>query len=98
MGQFDQESADKIRHWAEVPLCPDCGPVLLPGMPQKFCCQPFKDRILTNLPRPMDKQSLGRVRQWTSFHPNFPRILNRDLRPVFQQTCVSSSNTAASNV
>jgi hypothetical protein len=46
----------------------------------------------------MDQRLLDRIVDLTYSNPNFPRILNRDLRPVIQRACISSPNGRASNV
>jgi hypothetical protein len=98
MREFDQEIANEIPDWVELPPCPHCDPVLLRGWQHIFYCQPFVDRICVNLPLPMDKQLLDRIVQLTHSHRNFSPILNRDMRPVLQHACVSSSNAGASNL
>jgi hypothetical protein len=44
------------------------------------------------------RELLGPIVELTQSISNFPRILNRDLRPVLQHVRASSSNTGASNV
>jgi hypothetical protein len=66
-------------------------------MLNEFCCKPFGERILDNLPFPMDHRLLKRIVHLTISNPDFPRILNRDLRPVLQDASVSSPNGPASN-
>jgi hypothetical protein len=91
MRDFDEDIGDKIRQWAEIPPCPHFGAVLLRGMSHEFYCKPFAGRIRNNLPPPTG-------RELTQSIPNFPRILNRDLRPVLRHARVSSPNAGASNV
>jgi hypothetical protein len=98
MRKFDEDIAQRIRNWAEVPSCSYCGAVLLRGMTGKFCCHPFEQRIRSNLPPPMDEDLLQRIVELTRTKANFPRILNRDLRPVLHYASVSSPNAAHSNV
>jgi hypothetical protein len=43
--EFDPDIAQRIREWAECPLCSRCGAVLIRGMAPRFCCNPFGDRI-----------------------------------------------------
>jgi hypothetical protein len=95
---FNEDIADKIRQWAEIPPCPHCGAVLLRGVPHEFCCKPFAGRIRNHLPPPMGRELLGRIVELTQSIPNFPRISNRDLRPVLQHARVSSPNAGTSNV
>jgi hypothetical protein len=64
----------------------------------EFRCRPFSDRIQSNLPRPLDQRLLDRIADLTDSDPNFPRILNYDLRPVIQHVCVSSPNGPTSSV
>jgi hypothetical protein len=98
MREFHPEIADRIRVWAECGPCVHCGAILLQGMPHGFCCAPFGDRILANLPDPMDEELLSRIVQLSQSNPNFSRILNQYLRPVFQYASISSPNAAASNL
>jgi hypothetical protein len=46
----------------------------------------------------MNAEVLDEIVHFTQSNPNFPRFLNRDLRPVLQHVCVSSPNGAASNL
>jgi hypothetical protein len=46
----------------------------------------------------MDEELLQRIVRLTDSNPNFPRILNRDLRSVLQHACVSSPNAGASSL
>jgi hypothetical protein len=47
MTDFNEDIADKIRQWVEIPPCSHCGAVLLRGMSHEFCCKPFAGRIRT---------------------------------------------------
>jgi hypothetical protein len=38
MRDFNEDIADKIRQWAEIPPCPHCGAALHRGMSHEFCC------------------------------------------------------------
>jgi hypothetical protein len=77
---------------------PHCGAVLLRGMSHEFCCKPFADSIRNHLPPPMGRELLDHIVEFTRSIPNFPRILNRDLRPVLQHARVSLPNACASNM
>jgi hypothetical protein len=46
----------------------------------------------------MDDRLLNRIVHLTVSNPTFPRILNRDLRPVLQHASISSPNGPASNL
>jgi hypothetical protein len=46
----------------------------------------------------MDQGLLNHIIELTESNQKFPRILNRDLRPVLQYACVSSPNAKASNL
>jgi hypothetical protein len=46
----------------------------------------------------MDEELLQRIIRLTEPNPHFPRILNRDLRPVLQHPCVSSPKAGASRL
>jgi hypothetical protein len=46
----------------------------------------------------MGRQLLDHIVKLTQLIPNFPRILNRDLRLVLQHAPVSSPNAGASNL
>jgi hypothetical protein len=98
MRDFSEDIADKIRQWAEIPPCLHCGAVLLRGMSHESCCKPFAGRIRNRLPPPMGRELLDHIVELTLSIPNFPRILNRDLRPVLQHARVSPPNASASNV
>jgi hypothetical protein len=98
MRDFDEEIAYKIRQWAEIPPCPPCGAVLLRGMSHESCCKPFAGRIRNYLPSPMGRELLDHIVELTQSIPNFPRVLNCDLRPVLQHARISSPNAGASNV
>jgi hypothetical protein len=98
MRDFDEEITDKIRQWAEIPPCPHCGLVLLQGMSHEFYCKPFAGRIRNHLPPPMGRKLLDHIVELTQSILNFPRILNRDLRPFLQHARVSSPNAGVSNV
>jgi hypothetical protein len=95
---FNEDIADKIRQWAEIPPCPHCGAVLLRGMSHEFCCKPSAGRNINHLPPPMGRELLDHIVKLTQSIPNFPRILNFGLRPVLQHFPVSSPNAGASNV
>jgi hypothetical protein len=96
MRDFNEDIADKIRQWAEIPPCSDCGAVLLRGMSHEFCCKPFASRIRNHLPPLMGRELLDHIVELIQSIPNFPRILNRDLRPVLQHACALSPNAGAS--
>jgi hypothetical protein len=46
----------------------------------------------------MGRELLDHIVELTQSIPNFPRVLNRDLRPVLQYARVSSPDAGASNV
>jgi hypothetical protein len=46
----------------------------------------------------MDERLLNRIVQLSESRPNFPRILNHDLRPVLQYTRISAPDSPASNL
>jgi hypothetical protein len=98
MRDFNEDIVDKIRQWAEIPPCPHCGAVLLRAMFHGFCCKPFAGRINNHLPPPMGRELLDHIVELTQSIPNFPRILNRDLRAVLQHARVSLPNAGASSV
>jgi hypothetical protein len=95
MRNFNEDIAHKICQWAEIPPCPHCGAVLLRGMPHEFCCKPFAGRIRNHLPPPMGRELLDHIVELTRSIPNFPRILNRDLRPVLRHVRASLLNAGA---
>jgi hypothetical protein len=98
MRDLNEDIPNKIRQWAEIPPCPHCGTVLLQGMSHKFCCKPFAGRIRNHLPPPIGRELLNHIVELAQSIPNFPRILNRDLRSVLQHGRVSSPNASAANV
>jgi hypothetical protein len=67
-------------------------------MSHEFCCKPFAGRIRNHLLPPVCQELLIHIVELTQSIPNFPRVLNRDLRHVLQHACVSSPNAGASNV
>jgi hypothetical protein len=52
---------------------------------------PVEERIRSSLPVPMDERLLNRTVQPIDANSNLPRILNRDLQPVFSYVCESLS-------
>jgi hypothetical protein len=50
------------------------------------------------LPPPMDEDLLSCIIQWSELNAKFPQILNRDLRPVLQYSCVLSPDAKALNM
>jgi hypothetical protein len=98
MRDFNEDIGNKICQRAEIPPCPHCGAVLLPGMSHEFCCKPFAGRIRNHLPPPIGRELLDHIVELTQSIPNFPRILNCDLRPVLRRAHVLSPNAGASNV
>jgi hypothetical protein len=82
MREFDSEIADRIRQMSRVFRCPHCRAILLQGMPDGFCCNPFGDRIRSKTLPPMDEGLLSRILELTKSNQKFPRLLNRDLRPI----------------
>jgi hypothetical protein len=79
MRDFNEDIADKICQWAEIPPCPHCGAVLLRGMSHEFCCKHFAGRIRNHLAPPMSRELLVHIVELNQSIPNFPQILNRDL-------------------
>jgi hypothetical protein len=98
MRDFDEDIADKIRQWAEIPPCPHCGAILLRGMSHEFDCKPFAGRITNHLPPAMGRELLDHIIELTQSIPNFSWILNRDLRPILQHARVLLPDAGASNV
>jgi hypothetical protein len=98
MRDFDENIADKIGQRAEIPLCPHCDIVLLQGMSYEFCCKTSAGRIKNHLLPPIGRELLDHIVEFTQPISTFPRILNRDLRPVLQHARVSSPNAGALNV
>jgi hypothetical protein len=95
MREFIPEMAERIRKWAECSPCLHCRAVLLQGMPDGVCCNPFGDRIRSNLLPSMDEGLPNHTIELIESNQNFPRILNRDLRPALRYACVSSPNAKA---
>jgi hypothetical protein len=98
MTDFNEDITDIIRQWAEIPPCPYCDIVLLRGISHEFCCKPFVGRIRNHSPPPIGRELLDHIVELTQSIPNSPRILNRDLPPIFQYARVSSPNAGAPNV
>jgi hypothetical protein len=63
MKEFDPDIVDGIRKWPNIHLVRLAGVVLLPGIPYKFCCKPFRDRVKRYLPPPMDEDLLSCIIQ-----------------------------------
>jgi hypothetical protein len=95
---LSHELGDQIRKWAEIQPCEHGGAVLLHEMLARFCYQPFQHSIRTHLPHPMDPAILRQIDEFGRWNPNFPRLLNRDLRPVIQNPQIQCPNGPASNV
>jgi hypothetical protein len=74
MRDFNEDIADKIRQWTEIPPYPHCGAVWLRGMFHEFCCKPFAGRIRNHLPPPMGRKLLDHIVEMTQSIPNFPRF------------------------
>jgi hypothetical protein len=89
------ELAVQIREWAEMKPCQYCRAVLLRGMPSGFCCRSFAEWIQDHLPHPLDESILRRIQLLSQSYPTFPRLLNRDLRPVVQNTQIQSPSCLA---
>jgi hypothetical protein len=98
MRAFNEDIADTIRQWAEVPSYPHCSAALLRGMSHEFCDKPFAGRIRNHFPPPMGRELLDHIVELTQSIPTFPRIVNRGLRPVLQHAYLSSPNAGASKV
>jgi hypothetical protein len=60
-------------------------------MSHEFCGKPVEERIRSSSSLSMDKQLLNHTGQLTNANSNLPQILNRDLRPVFEDICESFS-------
>jgi hypothetical protein len=65
MRDFNEDIADKIRQWAEIPPRPHCAVVLFQGMSHEFCCKPFAGRIRNHLPPPMGREMLDHIVELT---------------------------------
>jgi hypothetical protein len=83
------EVCDAVRRSAELPPCAHCGAVIPRGMPVGFCCRPFDAVMREHLPHAMDPDILARIAAVVGRNVNFPRILNRDLRPVIQNSKIN---------
>jgi hypothetical protein len=79
MRDFNEDIADKIRQWGEIPPCPHWSAVLLREMSHEFCCKSFTGRIRNHLPPPIGRELLDHIIELTQLIPNFPRFLNRGL-------------------
>jgi hypothetical protein len=64
-------------------------------MRRGFCCNLFADRMGNHLPPSMVPHLPDHIMELTQRNSNLPRILNRDLPPVLQHACVSSSNAGS---
>jgi hypothetical protein len=95
---LDPEVVRYVREWAEVEPCEHCGAVLVRGMPTGFCCRPFEDSIRDHLPHELDAEILSRILELAKENANFPRLLNRDLRPVIQNAEIRSPHGPAANL
>jgi hypothetical protein len=87
-----------IRKEYELPPCQYCGAVEISGGFMR-CCEGFEEAIAGHLPEPMPIKMRRAIEDSTrNGSPNFPRLLNKDLRPVLQHAHVSSPNGATSTV
>jgi hypothetical protein len=71
MRDFNEDIADKIRQWAEIPPFPHCSAVLLRGMSHEFCFKPLACRMRNYLPPPMGRELLDHIVELTQSIPNF---------------------------
>jgi hypothetical protein len=71
---------------------------LLQGMTQAFGRKSSEEAICSNLPLPMDEQVRNCIGQFLEANSMSPRILNRDLRPVFENAFVSPPYSPLSNL
>jgi hypothetical protein len=63
------------------------------------CCQGFEEDIDQNLAEPMPTHIRRAIEEViANGKPNFPRILNADLRPIIHNAQLSLPNAAASTV
>jgi hypothetical protein len=78
--------------------CPQCGAVQIAGRFTR-CCNGYSEIIKDNLPQevPMDLRR-EIERRTNEISPSFPRILNKDLRPVMQNANIQSPRAGGSTV
>jgi hypothetical protein len=82
----------------ELPPCQYCGAVKISSGFMR-CCEGFEVAIAGHLPEPMQMEIRRAIEDSIrNGSANFPRLLNRDLRPVLQHAHVSSPNGAASTL
>jgi hypothetical protein len=96
--EFDVGIAERIRRWAELPPCKDCGAILRRGLPVGFCCKPFGKKIISNLPPPMEEELRQRLRKFVASNRNLAWKLNHWLRPLLQNASISRPNRNGSTM
>jgi hypothetical protein len=63
------------------------------------CCEDCPESIAVHLPQAMPLSMRDEINRFTEMNdPNFPRRINRCLRPVIQNAKITSPNAGASTV
>jgi hypothetical protein len=86
-----------LRTRLETNPCPQCGAVQIAGVAR--CYNGYSEIMKDHLPEEMPTELRPEIERRTSeTRPNFPRILNRDLRPVIQNADIRSPRAGGSTV
>jgi hypothetical protein len=89
---------DYLRLTFEEQPCQYCGAVRIRGRFMR-CCEGYENSIVRHLPPPMPLDILQEISHFIQMNnPNFPRTLNRFLRPVLQYAKIASPKAAASTI
>jgi hypothetical protein len=81
-----EELRIRIGDFCELPPCELCEAVLPKGVSLGFCCRHLENVIRDHLPHPLERSLRERIVELSKRNVNFPRILNRDLHPVIQNS------------
>jgi hypothetical protein len=76
--------------WGQQPPCGNCGAVLPRWANGNLCCRGLEAQVAAQLPPHMPEQMLTSIKRETRRNANFPRIVNRDMRPALQNASVGA--------
>jgi hypothetical protein len=94
----DPKIRDYLRERLEERPCPHCGEIKIKGC-STSCCAGYEDTMTYHLPKPMPEHIRGAMESGTLLSDlNFPRRLNKELRPVIQNANISSPRGPASSI
>jgi hypothetical protein len=94
----DQEIYEFVRNKFEQAPCEHCGAIKIKGG-FNSCCTGYESTIANHLPHPMPDGIIGCIENETAqTNLNYPRRLNRDLRPVIQNADIRAPRAAGSAI